>query len=57
MPFALDGESGETTIEGRGIVHRITFSIDPIRQEPRISRVCETSSVKTPKITPGLIRI
>jgi hypothetical protein len=47
MPFALDGESGETTIEGRGIVHRITFSIDPIRQEPRISRVCETSSVKT----------
>ena len=45
MPFALDGGRGETTIESRGVAHRITFSIDPIRQEPRIARVCETSDV------------
>ena len=46
MPFALDGERGETTIESQGVAHRITFSIDPIRQEPRLVRVCEDSSVK-----------
>jgi DNA topoisomerase VI subunit B len=47
MPFALDGERGETTIESQGVAHRITFSIDPIRQEPRLVRVCEDSSVKS----------
>ncbi len=47
MPFALDGERGETTIESQGVAHRITFSIDPIRQEPRIVRVCEGSLVKS----------
>ena len=47
MPFALDGERGETTIESQGVAHRITFSIDPIRQEPRIVRVCEDSLVKS----------
>src|ERR1700730_17706323 len=47
MPFALDGERGETTIESRGVAHRITFSIDPIRQEPRLVRVCEDCSVKS----------
>jgi DNA topoisomerase VI subunit B len=46
MPFALDGERGETIIESQGVAHRIGFSIDRIRQEPRISRVCETSPVK-----------
>jgi hypothetical protein len=47
MPFALDGERGETTIESHGVAHRITFSIDSIRQEPRIDRVCEHSLVKS----------
>ena len=47
MPFALDGERGDTTIESQGVAHRITFSIDPIRQEPRIVRVCEGSLVKS----------
>jgi hypothetical protein len=47
MPFALDGGSGETVIESQGVAHRISFSIDPIRQMPRIVRVCEPSSVKT----------
>ena len=28
MPFALDGERGDTTIESQGVAHRITFSID-----------------------------
>jgi DNA topoisomerase VI subunit B len=47
MPFALNGERGETTIESQGVAHRVTFSIDPIRQEPRIVRVCEHSLVKS----------
>ena len=34
MPFALDGERGETLIESRGGAHRITFSIEP----PRVCR-------------------
>jgi DNA topoisomerase VI subunit B len=47
MPFALDGELGETILESQGISHRIGFSIDRVRQEPRISHVCETSPVKS----------
>jgi TubC N-terminal docking domain len=47
MAFVLDGELGETTIESQRVAHRITFSIDPIRQEPRIARVCEASLVKS----------
>jgi DNA topoisomerase VI subunit B len=46
MPFVLDGERGDTVIESRGVAHRISFSIDKIRQEPRITRTCETSLVK-----------
>jgi DNA topoisomerase VI subunit B len=46
MPFALDGERGETIIESHGTAHRIIFSTDPIRQVPRINRVCEASPVK-----------
>jgi hypothetical protein len=38
MPFALDGEQGETVIEAGGAAHRITFAVDRIRQEPRIER-------------------
>jgi hypothetical protein len=47
MGFALDGERGETIIESRGVAHRIKFSIDPIRQEPRIVSIREDSLVKT----------
>lgn len=42
MGFALDGERGETIIESGGGLHRITFSIDPIRQEPRSSASAKT---------------
>jgi DNA topoisomerase VI subunit B len=38
MPFALDGNRGEVVIEARGVVHRIVFQVDQVRQEPRISR-------------------
>jgi hypothetical protein len=47
MPFALDVERGETVVESQGIAHRISFSTDRIRQEPKVKRVCEGSSVKT----------
>jgi len=47
MPFSLDDERGDTVIESQGVAHRIAFSLDPIRQEPRIVRVCEASLVKT----------
>jgi DNA topoisomerase VI subunit B len=46
MAFALDGESGETVIEARGVAHRIVFSIDRIRREPKITHVREASLVK-----------
>jgi DNA topoisomerase VI subunit B len=46
MAFALDGESGETLIEAHGVAHRVTFSIDRIRREPKITHVREASSVK-----------
>lgn len=38
MSFALTGERGETLIETQGLEHRIIFSADRIRQEPRIAR-------------------
>ena len=44
--FALDGESGETLIEARGVAHRVTFSIDRVRREPKITHVREVSPVK-----------
>jgi hypothetical protein len=47
MPFVLDGDRGETTIEAHGVRHRIDFSIDRIRREPKITHTCETSPVKT----------
>src|SRR5262249_63622 len=47
MPFAVDGRKGETVIEAQGVAHRIAFTIDPIRREPRIERVQERSSVQT----------
>jgi DNA topoisomerase VI subunit B len=47
MPFALDGENGETTIEAHGVLHRIVFSIDRIRREPKITPTREASAVRT----------
>jgi hypothetical protein len=46
MPFALDGAAGETVIEARGAAHRITFAVDHVRQEPKITRTSGASPVK-----------
>lgn len=46
MPFALDGASGETVIEAQGVQHRITFAVDHIRQEPKITRTNGPSLVQ-----------
>jgi DNA topoisomerase VI subunit B len=46
MPFALDGSAGETLIEAGGVTHRIRFTVDPIRQEPRVTCDREGSSVR-----------
>jgi DNA topoisomerase VI subunit B len=45
MPFALDGERGETLIEAGGAMHRIAFAVDRIRQEPKIERANGPSPV------------
>ena len=37
MPFVLDGERGCIEVAANGVRHRITFAVDPIRQEPVIS--------------------
>jgi DNA topoisomerase VI subunit B len=47
MPFALDGARGETVIESCGVAHRLVFSVDPIRQEPRVAIEKSPSPVKT----------
>src|SRR5262249_49425118 len=36
MPFALSGSTGVTTIVARGVRHTITFTVDSLRQEPRV---------------------
>jgi DNA topoisomerase VI subunit B len=46
MPFALNGERGETVIEAKGVAHRITFTVDRIRQEPKIARANGPSAVR-----------
>jgi DNA topoisomerase VI subunit B len=46
MPFVLDGTNGETIIEAQGILHRIIFSVDAIRQQPKIEYCTEPSKVK-----------
>jgi DNA topoisomerase VI subunit B len=46
MPYVLDGESGETVIESRGIAHRIVFTVDPLRQTPRVEHTKGPSAVK-----------
>jgi histidine kinase/DNA gyrase B/HSP90-like ATPase len=47
MPFALDGAAGSTVIEAQGAAHRITFAVDHIRQEPKITRANGPSPVNT----------
>ena len=47
MAFSLDGERGETIIESRGVEHEIVFTVDQIRQEPRIDHATGPSIVKT----------
>ena len=46
IPFALDGQQAETVIEARGIEHRLKFSIDQLRQKPRVDHRQATSLVK-----------
>lgn len=46
MPFALSGTGGETVIEARSIAHRIVFTVDHVRQEPRIEHTQCLSDVK-----------
>ena len=36
MPFVLDGQAGRVEIDARGLRHRITLAVDPIRQQPVI---------------------
>ena len=43
MPYALAGGYGETLIESRGVSHRISFSADPVRREPRIKHQTEAN--------------
>lgn len=47
MAFALDGSTGETLIESRGIAHHITFRVDQVRQDAKIDHIQEPSSVET----------
>lgn len=46
MPFALDGDSGRVDITSHGQLHRIEFSVDPIAQEPVVSREIRDADVK-----------
>ena len=46
MPYVLDGQVGTTTIEAHGILHKITFKADQIRQEPVIQVKTEPSFVR-----------
>jgi DNA topoisomerase VI subunit B len=41
MPFVVDGDRGETTIAARGVVHKIAFRVDRLRQEPKIDHLVE----------------
>jgi len=47
MPLALSGSTGVTTIVARGVRHTITFTVDSLRQEPRVDHVEELASVTT----------
>jgi DNA topoisomerase VI subunit B len=45
MPFVLDGTSGETVIESRGIKHTVTFTIDAVQQVPIVTTEQEPGNV------------
>jgi hypothetical protein len=47
MPYALDGNRGETLIESQGVAHRIVFSVNQLRQEPQLEHDTTSSLVKT----------
>ena len=47
MAFALDGREGETVIESRGTAHEITFRVDHLRQQPKLSHTHQACSVKS----------
>ena len=62
MPYVMDdsGEDacGETIIEAHGLAHRITFEVDHIKQEPKITHTTKPSKVvKGTRITVTLPRI
>jgi DNA topoisomerase VI subunit B len=46
MPYALDGGRGSTLIESRGVIHRINFSADQVRQVPRIEHTTERAGIE-----------
>jgi hypothetical protein len=46
MPFVLDEKAGEVLTESRSVAHRISFTVDPVRQTPKVSRAKERSAVK-----------
>ena len=47
MPFVLNGGTmGETWIASRGVSHHIRFSVDHVRQAPKLSIDRETSNVQ-----------
>jgi hypothetical protein len=46
MPFALDGKRGSTVIEAHGQAHRIAFTMDPIRREPKVSHEVVPSDIQ-----------
>src|SRR6516162_6287306 len=47
MPFALDGAQGATIFESRGQAHRIVFTMDRVRREPKVMREIAPSNVQT----------
>ena len=47
MPFALDGEVGETLIQSRGVLHHVIFTVDKIRHEPVIDHGQDLSPVNS----------
>ena len=47
MPFVLDGETGLVEVDAQGVRHRITFAIDPIRQQPIIRHERRQGFVKS----------
>ena len=46
MPFVLDGARGRLEVTARGVLHRINFAVNTLRQEPAITHEKETSDSK-----------